>query len=152
MATFVCAFITRHKLAIKNRVRFYRVISLHYTMHMLEHNFTRVFENSAKLVILKIYHRAYQNTVFERRFDDAPTESIPHMSSSTHRFLQILEPRDTCDCLLPILIIVGVWYGSAPPVILYKFVASLFPCAVLFSCIKQLAESNPCYQLRCWID
>jgi len=30
--------------------------------------------------------------------------------------------------------------------------SSLFPCAVLLSCIKQLAESNPCYQLRCWID
>jgi len=52
------------------------------------------------LDMFKVYHRAHQSMAFERRFDDAPTESVPDVQmheSSIHRFLQTFEPRGTCD-------------------------------------------------------
>ena len=67
-------------------------------MHMFEYNFTRVFEESAKLDMFRVY-LPRQNINSERRFDDAPTE-LPgaHMYEfSAHRFLQTLEPRDICN-------------------------------------------------------
>jgi len=76
---------------------------LHYTIHMLEHNFARVFEESARLDMFRVYPRPSEygfRTQFRWR---GLTESVSSMhESSTHRFLQTLEPCDTCDCLLSI--------------------------------------------------
>ena len=69
-------------------------------MHMFEHNFARVFEESARLDMFRIYYFARQNTAFERRFNDTSTESISgaHMHKSfLHKFLQTFKLRDIYD-------------------------------------------------------
>jgi len=59
--TFIRVFVIRHELAIENSVYFYVVISLHYTLHAFEHNFDRVFEESARLDIFRVYYNTRQN-------------------------------------------------------------------------------------------
>jgi len=78
--TFIRAFIIRYEFTIENNVYFYGVISLHtmHTMHTLEHNFTHVFEELARLDMFRVYHRARQNGFqIPKCFDEAPTESVP---------------------------------------------------------------------------
>jgi len=91
--------------SIKNSIYFYKIILLHYTIHVLEHNFTRIFEESAKLDMFLLPRPSEYNFRMPFRCCSAPTESVlgAHMhESSTHRFLQTLEPRDTCDQWLSI--------------------------------------------------
>ena len=97
---FVC--LSSATNAIENSVYFYVVISLHYTLHAFEHNFDRVFEESARLDIFRVYHSTRQNGFqmpFQFRANGVRTWRS-HARIFRARFLQTLEPRDTCDCLL----------------------------------------------------
>ena len=78
---------------------------LHYTMHMLEHNFAHVFEKSARM--FGVYHRVHQNMAFEYCFDHALIESVfgAHMydlpRTDSFRFSSHAIHAIN-DCLLPI--------------------------------------------------
>jgi len=70
---------------------------------MLEHNFTRIFEKSTRLDVFRIYHRARQNTVFERRFDAPIPNAHMHNLPRTNSFkLSSRAIHTISDCLLPI--------------------------------------------------
>ena len=75
-------------------------------MYKLEHNFARVFEELARLDMFRVYHRVRQNTAFECRFHDAPTESVSgvHMHESSTNSFRLLRRAIyvISDCLLPI--------------------------------------------------
>ena len=134
------------KTAIENSVYFYRVISLHYIMYMLEHNFACVFEESARLDMFRIYHRARQNMAFECRFCDAPMEFV----SDTHMHESSFRLSSHAIYMRLSIISVIVYYRLIIADIdttlflqwFYKFVTLLFPRAVFFSCIKQSSLLN----------
>ena len=151
---FVRAFITRYELTIKNSIYFYRTVIIYrnsvyfiscITLCTISLTFI-LFEELARLDMFRVYHRACQNTAF----DDAPTESVSdtHMhESSTHRFLQTLEPRDEIsDCLLPI-----DNRGSLIRLCSSNDSINSHCCshAVLFSCIKQDRLLKSCSNCSC---
>jgi len=83
-------------------------MSFYNVSHSLEHYIARVFQKPSRLDVIRVI-TAPVNIRFSniRCFDFASSKFISgaHMhESSTHRILQTLEPRDTCDtdCLLTI--------------------------------------------------
>jgi len=49
---------------------------LHDASHMLEHNFSSIFEELARFNVLKIYHSTGQYAAFKRGIDFTPNESL----------------------------------------------------------------------------
>jgi len=110
-------------------------------MYMLEYNFDSDFEESARLDIFRVYYRTRQttNTTFERRFDDAPTEFVP--DAHMHESSQISSDSRVARYMR--LIIVYYWLIVAALLLqwFYKFVALLFPGAVLIYSTNRIASS-----------
>jgi len=84
---------------LKNSVYFYRVILLHYIAHVRAQ--LRVFEKSVRLDMFRVYHRARQNTAFECRFDDTPTEFVSGITCTNFPRIDSfrLSSRAISDCL-----------------------------------------------------
>jgi len=64
--TFIGAFVTRHKFAVKHCVYLDVVIFGQNGLHTLEHNFSRIFEELARFDMFEIYYRASQYAAFKR--------------------------------------------------------------------------------------